>query len=85
MKIRKILAKSHEEIAILIKRRAELISITIDKNGDIDVTGYENDMVLLEELANMQIRNQQQENDFLHSIMNMQNIDDAPFIQDEEE
>ena len=84
MKIRKIIAKKNEEIAILIKRDSELISITVDEDGNIDVNGYDNDMVLLEELAYIQLQNQQMENDLFDNIMNMQDIDDAPFMKDEE-
>lgn len=85
MKIRKIIAKKNEEIAILIKRDSELISITVDEDGNIDVNGYDNDMVLLEELAYIQLQNQQIENDLLKNIINMPNIDEASFMQDEEE
>lgn len=85
MKIRKIIAKSNEEIAILVKRGPELISITIDSNGNIDINGYGDDMALLEEFANLQLKNQQIENDFIDSIMGMQDIDEAPFMKDEEE
>lgn len=82
MKIRKIIAKKNEEIAILIKRDSELISITVDEDGNIDVNGYDNDMVLLEELAYIQLQNQQIENDLLKNIINMPNIDEASFMQD---
>ena len=85
MKIRKIIVKKNEEIAILIKRDSELISITVDEDGNIDVNGYDNDMVLLEELAYIQLQNQQIENDLLKNIINMPNIDEASFMQDEEE
>ncbi len=85
MKIRKIIAKKNEEIAILIKRDSKLISITVDEDGNIDVNGYDNDMVLLEELAYIQLQNQQIENDLLKNIINMPNIDEASFMQDEEE
>ena len=48
MKTCKIITKVNEDIAILIKRGTELISITVDKNNNIEINGYENDMVLLE-------------------------------------
>ena len=41
-------------------------------------------MVLLEEIAVTQLQNQQMENDLFDNIMNMQDIDDAPFMKDEE-
>ena len=81
MKIRKIITKSNEDIAILIKRGTELISITVDTDNNIEINGYENDMVLLEEIAVTQLQNQQMENDLFDSIMNMQDIDDAPFYE----
>lgn len=84
MKIRKIITKSNEDIAILIKRGTELISITVDMDNNIEINGYENDMVLLEEIAVTQLQNQQMENDLFDNIMNMQDIDDAPFMKDEE-
>ena len=84
MKIRKIITKSNEDIAILIKRGTELISITVDTDNNIEINGYENDMVLLEEIAVTQLQNQQMENDLFDNIMNMQDIDDAPFMIDEE-
>ena len=55
MKIRKIITKSNEDIAILIKRGTELISITVDTDNNIEINGYENDMVLLEEIAVTQL------------------------------
>lgn len=85
MKIRKIIVKKNEEIAILIKRDYELISITVDEDGNIDVNGYDNDMILLEELAHIQLQNQEIENALLKNIINMPNIDEASFMQDEEE
>ena len=84
MKIRKITAKNDEDIAILIKRGSELFSITIDANNNIEINGYESDMALLEELAVTRLQNQQIEDDLMNSIMNMQDIDDAPFMRDEE-
>ena len=84
MKIRKIITKSNEDIAILIKRGTELISITVDTDNNIEINGYENDMVLLEEIAVTQLQNQQMENDLFDNIMKMQDIDDAPFMKDEE-
>ena len=84
MKIRKIITKSNVDIAILIKRGTELISITVDTDNNIEINGYENDMVLLEEIAVTQLQNQQMENDLFDNIMNMQDIDDAPFMKDEE-
>ena len=84
MKIRKIITKSNEDIKILIKRGTELISITVDTDNNIEINGYENDMVLLEEIAVTQLQNQQMENDLFDNIMNMQDIDDAPFMKDEE-
>lgn len=84
MKIRKITAKNDEDIAILIKRGSELFSITIDTNNNIEINGYESDMALLEELAITRLQNQQIEDDLMNSIMNMQDIDDAPFMRDEE-
>ena len=42
MKIRKIITKSNEDIAILIKRGTELISITVDTDNNIEINGYEN-------------------------------------------
>ena len=84
MKIRKIITKSNEDIAILIKRGTELISITVDTDNNIEINGYENDMVLLEEIAVTQLQNQQMENDLFDNIMNMQDIDDAPFMKVEE-
>lgn len=84
MKIRKIIAKSNEEIAILIKRGAELISITIDRNNNIDINGYEDEMVVLEELTNLQFENQQMENDFIDSITNMPDFEDMELTENEE-
>ena len=76
MKIRKIIAKRNEDIGILIKRGNELISITIDRNNNIDINGYEDEMVVLEELTNLQFENQQIENDFIDSITNMPDFED---------
>ena len=42
-------------------------------------------MTLLEDFTNLQLQNQQIENDFIDSIMDMQDIDEAPFMKDEEE
>lgn len=84
MKIRKIIAKSNEDIGILIKRGNELISITIDKNNNIDINGYEDEMVVLEELTNLQFKNQQMENDFIDSITNMHDFDNTEFTENEE-
>ena len=38
-----------------------------------------------EEIANLQLQNQQMENDFIDSIMDIHYIDKAPFMKDEEE
>ncbi len=83
MKIRKIIAKSNEDIGILIKRGNELISITIDRNNNIDINGYEDEMIVLEELTNLQFKNQQMENDFIDSITNMQNFGDMELTENE--
>lgn len=62
MKIRRIITKSNEELAILIKRGTKLISITIDPIGDIDINSYDSDMDLLEEISRLQLQNQQPKN-----------------------
>ena len=80
MKIRKIIAKSNEEIAILVKKGHELISITIDSKGNIEVNGFGDDMVLLEEIANLQLKNQ-----LIDTIMRIEDIDEKTFMKDEEE
>ena len=85
MKIRKIIAKSNEEIAILVKKGQELISITIDSKGNIEVNGFGDDMVLLEEIANLQLKNQQMENNLIDTIMRIEDIDEKTFMKDEEE
>ena len=85
MKIRKIIAKSNEEIAILVKKGHELISITIDSKGNIEVNGFGDDMVLLEEIANLQLKNQQMENNLIDTIMRIENIYEKTFMKDEEE
>lgn len=85
MKIHKIIAKDNEDIGILIKRGNELISITIDKNNNIDINGYEDEMVVLEELTNLQYKNQQMENEFIDSITNMQDFDNMELTENEEE
>ena len=84
MKIRKIIAKRNEDIGILIKRGNELISITIDRNNNIDINGYEDEMVVLEELTNLQFENQQIENDFIDSITNMPDFEDMELTENEE-
>ena len=84
MKIRKIIAKKNEDIGILIKRGNELISITIDRNNNIDINGYEDEMVVLEELTNLQFENQQIENDFIDSITNMPDFEDMELTENEE-
>lgn len=84
MKIRKIIAKRNEDIGILIKRGNELISITIDRNNNIDINGYEDEMVVLEELTNLQFENQQMENDFIDSITNMPDFEDMELTENEE-
>lgn len=84
MKIRKIIAKRNEDIGILIKRGNELISITIDRNNNIDINGYEDEMVVLEELTNLQFKNQQIENDFIDSITNIQDFEDMELTENEE-
>ncbi len=85
MKIERIITKNDEELAILIKRGIELISITIDSSGNIEVNGFGDDMILLEEIANLQLKTQQIENNFIASIMNMQKEDGETFMKDEEE
>ena len=84
MKIRKIIAKRNEDIGILIKRGNELISITIDRNNNIDINGYEDEMVVLEELTNLQFKNQQIENDFIDSITNIQDFEDMELTENKE-
>ena len=84
MKIRKIIAKRNEDIGILIKRGNELISITIDRNNNIDINGYEDEMVVLEELTNLQFENQQMENDFIDSITNMPDFEYMELTENEE-
>lgn len=84
MKIRKIIAKRNEDIGILIKRGNELISITIDRNNNIDINGYEDEMVVLEELTNLQFENQQIENDFIDIITNMPDFEDMELTENEE-
>lgn len=70
MKICKITTKSNEDIAILIKRGTALISIIVDTDNNIEINGYENDMILLEEIAITKLQNQQMENDLMESIIN---------------
>lgn len=85
MKIRKIITKSNEELAILIKRGPELISITIDSMGNIDINGFDDDMLLLEEIANLQLQNQQIENFSIEDFINDEEVHKKHFTQDEEE
>ena len=85
MKTCKIITKVNEDIAILIKRGTELISITVDKNNNIEINGYENDMVLLEEIAVTQLQNQKMENDLMDTIMNMQDINELSLMKNKEE
>ena len=42
-------------------------------------------MVLLEEFANLQLKNQQMENNLIDTIMRIENIDEKTFMKDEEE
>ena len=84
MKIRKIIAKRNEDIGILIKRGNELISITIDRTNNIDINSYEDEMVVLEELTNLQFENQQIENDFIDSITNMPDFEDMELTENKE-
>lgn len=42
-------------------------------------------MVLLEEIANLQLKNQQMENNLIDTIMRIENIDEKTFMKDEEE
>ena len=85
MKIERIITKNDEELAILIKRGIELISITIDSSGNIEVNGFGDDMILLEEIANLQLKNQQMENNLIDTIMRIEDIDEKTFMKDEEE
>lgn len=62
-----------------------LISITIDSKGNIEVNGFGDDMVLLEEIANLQLKNQQMENNLIDTIMRIEDIDEKTFMKDEEE
>ena len=84
MKIRKIIAKRNEDIVILIKRGNELISITIDRTNNIDINSYEDEMVVLEELTNLQFENQQMENDFIDSITNMPDFENMELTENKE-
>lgn len=84
MKTCKIITKVNEDIAILIKRGTELISITVDKSNNIEINGYENDMVLLEEIAVTQLQNQKMENDLMDTIMNMQDINELSIMKNKE-
>lgn len=42
-------------------------------------------MVLLEEIANLQLKNQQMENNLIDTIMRIEDIDEKTFMKDEEE
>ena len=85
MKIRRIITKSNEELAILIKRGTELISINIDPIGNIDINSYDSDMDLLEEISRLQLKNQQTKNYTIKNFFDDYELNESHFISDEEE
>lgn len=85
MKIRRIITKSNEELAILIKRGTELISINIDSIGNIDINSYDSDMDLLEEISRLQLKNQQTKNYTIKNFFDDYELNESHFISDEEE
>lgn len=84
MKICKIIAKSNEDIVVLVKRDSELISITIDAMGNIDICDYDDDIALLEEIANLQLRSQQKERFSIEDYITDEK-NESHFISNEEE
>lgn len=85
MKICKITAKSDQDIAILVKRGKDKFVIAINQNNHITINGYETDFDILEDVAHLQFYSQRIEQDLLDNITDFKDIDEASFMQDEEE
>ena len=67
------------------KLMKQIITVSSAENTEAKIEIRPDGTLLLEEIANLQLKNQQMENNLIDTIMRIENIDEKTFMKDEEE